>query len=320
MLILMFLVFFVTACDGTQTEGNRDGENKYYTQTSEESKDKESSSIKDNENKDMSVNKSSTSQAEHPMVIKSEGRLRLDLGMKTSPFKDNLVESIHYDNIFENDSVDYNNEKYADKTKDGKIDWTVIEKREFEETPKVMEFMERVTLDGKKVFLPMKFSDLGEEYSVFDKVDFSVVTEEMHPFQIVDITTNNKLSSASSGIFLDTKFFDILNNNNTLILNVGVSLKTNEINYLDTQTYNIISNKQLAIDGIGVGNTINEVYERFGVPTKIRNKDKYAPSIQYRYGEYYFSFGFAPTLYNPTQKKEDKVIKNTVTSVSVCMD
>lgn len=28
MLILMFLVFFVTACDGTQTEGNRNGENK----------------------------------------------------------------------------------------------------------------------------------------------------------------------------------------------------------------------------------------------------------------------------------------------------
>lgn len=315
-LMLVFSLLFITACDYTKAGG----EKKEEKQTDETSKANESDSTKktnEGENKALTDDKSTAGLTDHPMVIKAEGALRLDLGRSSLPNKDYRVDYIDYDSFFENPSVDLSDERYADITKDGKVDWTIAEEREFAETPVVLELMEKITLDGKKVTLPMKFVDLGEEYAIFDKADFSWVTGDMHPFQIVDVKTNNKLISSSKGIYFNTKYLEILDDKDTLILTIGVNLEINAITYIYSNDLDIMSKKSLFVDGIGIGNTLNEVYDHFGHPMNIRNKDKYVPSIRFSSGKYSILLICKNNMYNPILRKEDKIIRNIVTGIGV---
>ncbi len=62
---------------------------------------------------------------------------------------------------------------------------------------KVLQMLDKVTLNGKPVVLPFKLSDLGEGYS-FDKNDVSVYEKDGNTYAYTDLLYNNKMITTVS--------------------------------------------------------------------------------------------------------------------------
>ena len=183
------------------------------------------------------------------------------------------------------DILDENGEQeatgiYADTTPDGKVNWN--EENDYETvSPKAEEISKNITLDDKKITLPMTFSDLGEQYAEFNNVDFSKLNNDMAP--IIIENTKNKMNmlilnidampmNATMGFYQETVIVDLLGGG-THKISVGINLKDKKIITLSTNGASFSSEKDLKINGIGVGNTFNEMYAKFGNPVKIQKNE-----------------------------------------------
>lgn len=183
------------------------------------------------------------------------------------------------------DILDENGEQeatgiYADTTPDGKVNWN--EENDYETvSPKAEEISKNITLDDKKITLPMTFSDLGEQYAEFNNVDFSKLNNDMAP--IIIENTKNKMNmlilnidampmNATMGFDQEAVIVDLLGGG-THKISVGINLKDKKIITLSTNGASFSSEKDLKINGIGVGNTFNEMYAKFGNPVKIQKNE-----------------------------------------------
>ncbi len=196
---------------------------------------------------------------------------------------DYKVPYIDYDAFFLKDGEENpTSGRHADITEDGAINWNVEETVRLDYTPIAKDMLSKVTLDGKKIVFPIKFEDIDKEFSVFDKIDFTKLTDDMYPFTITDVKTNNKIF-AFSPHGEDTRIVHILNKNNVPLLAVEINLKKNIITGLSNEDAPYMTIKNLAVDGIGVGNTLNEAYKKFGVPKTYRPKTSALPVMAYSY-------------------------------------
>jgi len=183
------------------------------------------------------------------------------------------------------DILDENGEQeatgiYADTTPDGKVNWN--EENDYETvSPKAEEISKNITLDDKKITLPMTFSDLGEQYAEFNNVDFSKLNNDMAP--IIIENTKNKMNmlilnidampmNATMRFDQEAVIVDLLGGG-THKISVGINLKDKKIITLSTNGASFSSEKDLKINGIGVGNTFNEMYAKFGNPVKIQKNE-----------------------------------------------
>lgn len=183
------------------------------------------------------------------------------------------------------DILDENGEQeatgiYADTTPDGKVNWN--EENDYETVgPKAEEISKNITLDDKKITLPMTFSDLGEQYAEFNNVDFSKLNNDMAP--IIIENTKNKMNmlilnidampmNATMGFDQEAVIVDLLGGG-THKISVGINLKDKKIITLSTNGASFSSERNLKVNDIGVGNTFNEMYAKFGNPVKIQKNE-----------------------------------------------
>ena len=169
---------------------------------------------------------------------------------------------------------------YADTTPDGKVNWN--EENDYETvSPKAEEISKNITLDDKKITLPMTFSDLGEQYAEFNNVDFSKLNNDMAP--IIIENTKNKMNmlilnidampmNATMGFDQETAIVDLLGGG-THKISVGINLKDKKILSIGTNGASFSSERNLKVNDIGVGNTFNEMYAKFGNPVKIQKNE-----------------------------------------------
>lgn len=223
-LMLVFSISIITACENTKVEDEKKEKLGEIVQTSENSKSVE----KDTKNEiDYSqfLKEPILGITDDPIVKKAEGALVLNLGVWRGPNFDLEVDYIDPEVFFFKPGMDLSDERYADVTKDGKVDWTISEKREFEENPSVLEMLDNITIDGEKATLPMKFSDLGEEYAIFDRADFSHVTEETHPFRVEDLVTKNQLMSSYKEIVKGLKGLELLDEQSYSVIKKHINIQ-----------------------------------------------------------------------------------------------
>ncbi len=242
---------------------------------------------------------------------------------------------IEYNDDFEVPYIDYDefflkegeenprSGRYADLTEDGKFNWSVEETVRLEPTPIAKEMLSKVTLDGKKITLPMKFKDIGEEYAVFDKVDFAKLKDDMIPFFIEDKDTGNKLY-LSSEHGEDYRMFELINKYNNFITWVDVNIKTNKIEGISTECGYCLGQKELLLDGIGTGNTLNEMYNKFGKPATFEGESDFLKYITYsyedEYREYIIIFHYSKKIYNYKMGERQKVKNNNITSLFIAFE
>lgn len=313
-LMLVFSLFIITACDNTKVKDEKKDKTAEVIKTSEKSESKEKDT-KSEIDYSQFLKEPILGITDDPIVKKAEGALVLNLGVWRGPNYDLEVDYIDPEVFFFKPSMDLSDEKYANKTKDGKVDWTIIEKREFEENPSVLEMLENITIDGKKVSLPMKFADLGEEYAIFDKADFSHVTEETHPFRVVDVVTKNQLMSSYKEIVKGEKGLELLDEQSHSIICMRIDMENNSIVCLSSDG-EYFSKKDIRVKGIGIGSTLNEVYEEFGMPTCIDNNDEIIPRIRYNFKNKSVMYMCYPKI--SVNKEDEKwVPKYTITGIAV---
>ncbi len=183
------------------------------------------------------------------------------------------------------DILDENGEQeatgiYANTTPDGKVNWN--EENDYETvSPKAEEISKNITLDDKKITLPMTFSDLGEQYAEFNNVDFSKLNNDMAP--IIIENTKNKMNmlilnidampmNATMGFDQEAVIVDLLGGG-THKISVGINLKDKKILSIGTNGASFSSERNLKVNDIGVGNTFNEMYAKFGNPVKIQKNE-----------------------------------------------
>lgn len=244
--------------------------------------------------------------------------------------------------IFRNEYIDYNDDyevpyinsdefylkdgeepptsgRYANVTQDGKINWDIEETVRLDDTPIAKEMLSKVTLDGKKIALPLKFTDIDEEFAVFDNVDFTKLTDDMYSFTITDIKSGNKLFAFSphgEGV----RPVHILNKDNIPLLEVNINLNKNIIIGVTNDDAPYMAIKNLMVDGIGVGNTLNEVYEKFGMPKEYDPRINALPIMVYKYKDdqyMYKVFFHYEDEFHLDRDNVRKMKNNVVTAVSV---
>lgn len=201
------------------------------------------------------------------MLVGTEGHLVYEK-KQTLPESNVEVPYLNYDDVFlkENDEPKTVG-RHASATPDGKIDWTKPDEQKFYVNPKEMKIDELVSIDNKPIQLPCKFNDLGEEFAIFDKIDFSLMTHNsMFPLTIKDKKTGHCLT-AYSNYGEKTIIFNILDKDCFINVDVEVNITNGEIIHLLSSTLMAgIPKKNLSIKGIQIGSTLNEVYDKLGLP------------------------------------------------------
>ncbi|EFM40076.1 hypothetical protein HMPREF0379_0119 [[Eubacterium] yurii subsp. margaretiae ATCC 43715] len=175
--------------------------------------------------------------------------------------------------------------RYSNITPDKKIDWSVVELEGKCDIPgademfgykkKTLEMFNKITIDGKKITLPMTFEDLGKEYKEFENIDYIKISEENQPF-IIKNTKNNYYIKVVSLVLIDNvgnesyafeKYIDVYNKD-YFIIQLTAESRTKKIYGLETQGFDsYFAKADLRVDNIGVGNTFNEMYAKFGEPS-----------------------------------------------------
>lgn len=261
------------------------------------------------------LKKSDTVDEQNDLTIKIK-----TLGMlENGDFKD--TKYVKYKDIF--DEKQEATGRYANVTPDGKIRWDIKETKKYEDAPITKEMMDKITLDGKKIKLPMKFEELEPNLKSLSKADFTKFAEDMEVISITDKKTKygvdvyihekkGKLRHVALDIIKNYEFIlstYINDDNNTII---GLQNK-----YLDT-----FSPKEMKVDDIGIGNTFNEMYAKFGKPTKIKvNNSDILPYISatYHIGEYTIDFrhDYSFSRIKGSKKLDIAPKPNVITDISI---
>ena len=223
--------------------------------------------------------------------------------------------------------------KYANATPDGKAKWNVQKGVVNGNTPIAEEMFSKITLDGKKITLPMDFKDLGSEFAGFSKFDFTKINEDMAPLIIENVGNKTKLffitiilSGAESvpGVSKVLTTVDVIKNG-SFSIGVDINPKNKKIMGLIGRNGNLtLGEKDLKVDGIGVGSTFNEMYAKFGNPGMvIPVKDGLNDGVIAMYGcankdkskAYLIMFEHTNKVF--TAKGYENTKPNVITSVSI---
>ncbi len=215
--------------------------------------------------------------ANHPMVKKSGGRLlysETEINhAKPGKYK---IKHIDYDKVYLKKGEKRSKVGiYSNVTKDEKVYWKGEGFLELNQKMKFDDILSKATLNGEPVKLPMKFSDLGKQFSAFDDIDFSVFDYSVHQFYITDAKTGNTLRY----VVLPEKKSDpyrgdknklllfLYNERNQKLIDLKVNRERNEIygfmNILGKHKF------KLALDKVGIGDTFNEFYGKIGEPDSL---------------------------------------------------
>ena len=168
--------------------------------------------------------------------------------------------------------------RYANTTPDGKVKWNVENEYKISFTD-ADGISKNITLDGKKVSFPMKFSVLGQKYAEFANVDFSKFNKEMIPIIVENTKNKMKMTIIDSVDKEDTTLIDMGYKQKGLMVDfyeegknmIGVTIDTNDKKIMGFFSGGAgISKRELKVNGIGVGNTFNEMYAKFGTPVKVQ--------------------------------------------------
>jgi len=179
--------------------------------------------------------------------------------------------------------------RYANATPDGKVQWNVEKDYKLIGNGQ-LKISQNITLDGKKIALPMTLSSLGQKYAEFANVDYSKLDSSMTPI-IIENTKNKvkmmiiaaeKLKTDGKKVAIGELFADGKHK-------LGVIINQSKNNIVGIQTNNFVfsSERDLKINGIGVGNTFNEMYAKFGMPVDVE-KDNFEDT----YNETKVSYGY----------------------------
>ena len=168
--------------------------------------------------------------------------------------------------------------RYANTTTDGKVKWNVENEYKLSFTD-AEGISKNITLDGKKVSFPMKFSVLGQKYAEFADVDFSKLNKDMIPIIVENTKNNMKMTIIDSVDKEDNTLIDIGYKQKSLMVDfyeegknmIGVTIDTNDKKIMGFFSGGAgISKRELKVNGIGVGNTFNEMYAKFGSPVEVQ--------------------------------------------------
>ncbi len=175
--------------------------------------------------------------------------------------------------------------RYSNITPDKKIDWSVVDLEGKCDIPgademfgykkKTLDMFNKITIDGKKITLPMTFEDLGKEYKEFENIDYIKISEQKQPF-IIKNTKNNYYIKVVSSVLIHNdghtedafeKYIDVYNKD-YFTIQLTAESRTKKIYGLETQGFDsYFAKADLRVDNIGVGNTFNEMYAKFGEPS-----------------------------------------------------
>ena len=168
--------------------------------------------------------------------------------------------------------------RYANTTPNGKVKWNVEKEYKLSFTD-AEGISKNITLDGKKVSFPMKFSVLGQKYAEFANVDFSKLNKDMIPIIVENTKNNMKMTIIDSVDKEDNTLIDRGYKQKSLMVDfyeegknmIGVTIDTNDKKIMGFFSGGAgISKRELKVNGIGVGNTFNEMYAKFGTPVKVQ--------------------------------------------------
>ena len=168
--------------------------------------------------------------------------------------------------------------RYANATPDGKVQWNVEKEYKLSFTD-AEGISKNITLDGKRVSFPMKFSVLGQKYAEFANVDFSKFNKEMIPIIVENTKNKMKMTIIDSVDKEDTTLIDMGYKQKSLMVDfyeegknmIGVTVDTNDKKIMGFFSGGAgISKRELKVNGIGVGNTFNEMYAKFGTPVRVQ--------------------------------------------------
>ena len=168
--------------------------------------------------------------------------------------------------------------RYANTTPDGKVKWNVENEYKISFTD-ADGISKNITLDGKKVSFPMKFSVLGQKYAEFANVDFSKFNKEMIPIIVENTKNKMKMTIIDSVDKEDNTLIDMGYKQKSLMVDfyeegknmIGVTIDTNDKKIMGFFSGGAgISKRELKVNGIGVGNTFNEMYAKFGTPVRVQ--------------------------------------------------
>ncbi len=245
--------------------------------------------------------------------------------------KDYIVPFIDYDKVFLKKGEEQTYEgRYSNTTADGKFNWIVDEESGVagvlirEEKIINQEALDNITVNGKKIKLPCKFSDLGDEYAAFDSVDFSRYSEEPLAVYIKDKKTGNLIFTHSDE-FSDSLIYRMLDKNGCFQARVGINTVKNNIKVIITGENEVMGKLDLRIAGLGVGNTLNEFYDKFGIPNKVYSKEQCAgyPVVEYIFYDSldnkYIVVSLSSDLvrYNYKTLNDDHIKNNIVTGMDI---
>ena len=165
--------------------------------------------------------------------------------------------------------------RYANTSPDGKVQWNIEKEYKLSFTD-AEGISKNITLDGKKVSFPMKFSALGQKYAEFANVDFSKFNKNMIPIIVENTKNKMKMLITDTEIEKDDILIAMEYKQKVILANfyeevkniIGVAIDTNDkkIMGLISKVWGMTNKRDLKINGIGVGNTFNEMYAKFGTP------------------------------------------------------
>ena len=202
--------------------------------------------------------------------------------------------------------------RYANITPDKTIDWrTKDDIIGSKDTIEALKMFNKITLDGKKISLPTSIKELGEEYSEFENVEYSKITDDMLFLNIKNKKNNINFFVSYIGSlgkikdledFVNLHLYTITGKSKEIPYKIKTTfpivvdiLKDNEY-YLeaqiDTQDKSIIDLKSndfyflngtadIRVDGIGIGSTLNEMYAKFGMPSYVSQSE--STEVIYRF-------------------------------------
>lgn len=161
-------------------------------------------------------------------------------------------------------------EKYSNVTRDGKIRWNEKKNKTFYEKAVEKNFDKLVTVDDKKIDMPIKFKHIGNAYSTFDNLNFTKILKNKSKYiKIVDIKTSKYILIEK--LNNDIASIDLFDKNNFYVTTVLFDTRrdTNVI-LMGFERRSIIGKINVKFDNIGIGNTLSEMYDKLGTPSSIR--------------------------------------------------
>ena len=256
-----------------------------------------------------------------------------ELKNKDTSFKFNEYHEIpylKYEDIFdEKDNKQQHTGKYSNKTSDGVFDWGNMKSDMYHLTPIVNDMFKKITLDGKKINLPMSFSELGKEFRDFKNIDYSSLTDDVTPVTARD-SNNNLIYIGKLDPYPQLKkwnvFMSIFDNENKFLIGLELNMENAMIYGLNNN--GLLSVKELKVDDIGIGSTFNEMYEKFGKPNIVtRSEDGKDITVVYsdidnKDNNYVIAFKHRAKIDNPKtkQKQDSKPYVITDISISILRD